>query len=197
MNKFFILALLAIGVSCSSKTETKVKVIEPQVQPRVMGELKIAYYNSDSLKTGFTYFKNEEAIVTKQQAAFEKEVQKRTKAYQAFIMQSNENLKKGLLSENEQMQLQQKAQQMESSLMQYQQQEGARLEKLTVTKLEAISKKIESFGKDFSKANQIDVLLIHGPGGQINFIDESMNVTAAFISYLNAHQADIEKALKK
>ena len=73
MNKFFILALLAIGVSCSSKTETKVKVIEPQVQPRVMGELKIAYYNSDSLKTGFTYFKNEEAIVTKQQAAFEKE----------------------------------------------------------------------------------------------------------------------------
>jgi len=197
MKKLLIFGLLAINVACTSKTETKVKVIEPQVQPRVMGELKIAYYNSDSLKTGFTYFKNEEAIVTKQQAAFEKEVQKRTKAYQDFILQSNENLKKGLLSENEQMQLQQKAQQMESSLMQYQQQEGARLEKLTVSKLEAISKKIESFGKDFSKANQIDVLLIHGPGGQINFIDESMNVTAAFISYLNAHQSDIEKALKK
>ena len=95
------------------------------------------------------------------------------------------------------MQLQQRAQQMEADLTQYQQTEGAKIESLTVKKLEEISKKIEAFGKQFSEENNIDILLIHGPGGQINFIDSSMDVTKSFVDFLNAHQEEIEKSLKK
>jgi Skp family chaperone for outer membrane proteins len=101
------------------------------------------------------------------------------------------------LSENEQVQIQQNAQRMEGELMQYQQNEGARLENETMKKLEAISKKIESLGKKFCELNNIDIMLINGPGGQINYINGSMDVTKEFAAYLNQNQAEIDKDLKK
>jgi len=38
--------------------------------------------------------------------------------------------------------------------------------------------------------------LIHGVGGQLNFINAKMNVTADFIRFLNENQASIENDLK-
>jgi outer membrane protein len=161
-----------------------------------MKGLKIAYYSSDSLKVYFDYFKNEEAIVTKKQEKFQKEVQRRQNEYQNFILRNNERLRSGMLSENDQMQIQQKAQQMEAALMQYQQEEGGKLEKETMEKLEVIGKKIEVFGKQFSEENGIDLLLIHGQGGQINYINSAMDVTKEFTAFLNEKQSEIEKDLK-
>jgi acetylglutamate kinase len=48
----------------------------------------------------------------------------------------------------------------------------------------------------YSEKNNIDILLIHGAGGQLNFINEKMNVTSDFIRFLNENQANIEKDLK-
>lgn len=199
MNKLFIvsLGLLLVTAACGSKEEKQKENTTPKVESRDMKGLKIAFYHSDSLKVYFDYFKEQEAIVTKKQTAFQKEVERRSKDYQSFIMRNNEKLRSGLLSENEQMQIQQRAQQMEAELMQYQQTEGAKLEKETMEKLEAISKKIEVFGKEFSEENKIDILLIHGQGGQLNFINPAMDVTKEFTAFLNEHQAEIEKDVKK
>ena len=58
------------------------------------------------------------------------------------------------------------------------------------------NKKIEAFGKEFSEKHGIDLLLMHGPGGQINFVNPSMDVTMEFVNFLNEKQAEIEKDLK-
>jgi Skp family chaperone for outer membrane proteins len=199
MNKLVIVSIgiLVLAVSCNKSPEKVKENTTPKVEARDMKGLKIAYYNSDSLKVYFEYFKEQDAIVTRKQKAFQKEVERRTGDYQNFIVRNNQKLQSGLLSENEQMQIQQRAQQMEADLMQYQQAEGGRLEKETLEKLESISKKIEVFGKQFSEENNIDILLIHGQGGQINFVNPSMNVTKEFTAFLNEHQAEIEKDVKK
>ena len=199
MNKLVIVSIgiLVLAVSCNKSLEKVKENTTPKVEARDMKGLKIAYYNSDSLKVYFEYFKEQDAIVTRKQKAFQKEVERRTGDYQNFIVRNNQKLQSGLLSENEQMQIQQRAQQMEADLMQYQQAEGGRLEKETLEKLESISKKIEVFGKQFSEENNIDILLIHGQGGQINFVNPSMNVTKEFTAFLNEHQAEIEKDVKK
>lgn len=197
MNKILFLSagLLLVAASCGKPEKAK-ESTPPKVEARDMKGLKIAYYNSDSLKVYFEYFKEQEAIVTKKQTAFQKEVERRQKEYQNYINRNNEKLRNGMLSENEQIQIQQKVQQMESSLMQYQQNEGTKLEKETMEKLESISKKIEVLGKQFSEENKIDILLIHGQGGQINFINPSMDVTKEFSEYLNLKQAEIENDIK-
>lgn len=196
-NYWLVIAVFTLLTACGSKENKPQENTVPKVDVRDMKGLKIAFYNSDSLKLRFEYFKREEAAVTKKQEKFQKEVQRRTQEYQNFIIRNNEKLQSGLLSENESMQIQQRAQQMEAELMQYQQNEGARLEKETMQKLETISRKIEAFGKQFSEANGIDILLIHGQGGQINYINSSMDVTKEFTAFLNEHQEEIENDTKK
>ncbi len=198
MRKLLYLGLLSgILVSCGEKeVEEKIENTTPKVVVRDMQGLKIAYYHSDSIKKYFEYFKQEEAIVTSKQQSFQKEIEKKTKDYEAFITRNNQKLQGGLLSENEQVKIQQQAQTMEAELMQYQQTQGAKLEEETIKKLETISKKIETWGKKFCEDNKIDILLIQGPGGQINFINPSMDVTKEFTAYLNKHQKEIEKDSK-
>ena len=197
-NLLFIASIAAFTLSCGNgktKAEPK-KDTTPKVQERDMKGLKIAYYSNDSIKEKFEYYKREDAAVTKKQKVFQAVIDKKTKEYQAFLQRKDQEARNGLLSENEIMQAQQKAQQMEAAIMQFQQSEGARLEEETVKKLEAINKKIKALGKKYCEENGIDVLLIDGDGGQLNYISPAMDVTTEFINYLNQNQSKIESDLK-
>lgn len=198
--KFNLTSVLFVAgivlASCGGKGSNAENTV-PDVQPKKMGELKIAYYDSDSLKVHFDYYREQDSVVTKKQLAFQKEVERRTKEYQDYIVRNDEKARSGLLSQNEMMQIQQRIQQMEGALMKYQQEEGARLEEETMKKLEEISNKINVLGKKFSEENKIDILLIHGKGGQMNYISPDMDVTMEFVAYLNKNQADIEKDIEE
>lgn len=192
---FFIFCSAFLISSCNNKKE-KINTV-PKVESRNLDGLKIVYYSNDSIKLNFLYYKDQDAIVTKKQKAFQAELQRRTNELQQYIQRNTEKQMNGLLSENEVVQIQQKAQQMEQSVMQYQQEQGAKLEEETMAKLEEISRKIEVLGKKYCELHKIDLMLIHGDGGQLNYINPSMDVTKEFIAFLNENQASIEKDLKK
>jgi len=189
-----IVLLLTLISACSSPAPAK-KDSTPKVPTTRLDGLKIAYYSNDSIKKYFEYFKREEATAEKNQRRFENELQKRNKAYEDYIVKKDQEARSGLLSQNEIAMVQQKAQQMQNELLQYQQTEGARIEKETLKSLEAINKKVELWGKKYSEKHQIDLLLIQGQGGQINYINKAMDVTKEFINFLNENQGKIEKEL--
>lgn len=191
----FILIVLSMSLfSCQEKPKDK-KASIPKVEKRALDGLVIAYYVNDSIKTKFQYYKEQDALVTKKQKVFQAELQRRNKELENYVQRNDEKARSGLLSQNEIAQIQQKAQQMEQSLMQYQQVQGAKIEEETMTKLEAISKKIEVLGKQYCEKHNIDILLIHGEGGQLNYINSSMDITEEFIIFLNENQSKIEKDL--
>ena len=192
-----VLILIALSISlfsCQDKPKDK-KASIPKVEKRALDGLVIAYYVNDSIKTKFQYYKEQDALVTKKQKVFQAELQRRNKELENYVQRNDEKARSGLLSQNEIAQIQQKAQQMEQSLMQYQQVQGAKIEEETMTKLEAISKKIEVLGKQYCEKHNIDILLIHGEGGQLNYINSSMDITEEFIIFLNENQSKIEKDL--
>jgi outer membrane protein len=193
---FMALAVLSIAVACKSEGEKVKKDTKPTVITRFENDFVIAFYHNDSLKDRFEYYKKEDAAVIKKQKAFESEVKRRSKELESYVQRNDEKARNGLLSQNEILQIQQKAQMMEQTLMQYQQTEGAKIEEESVKKLEVIAKKIEVLGKQYCEKNGIDILMIHGAGGQINYIQPKMNVTTDFIRFLNENQANIEKDLK-
>jgi len=199
MKNSLVIILLGslIMVACNSKSEKVKKAAKPTVVSRDLNGLKIVYYSNDSIKVNFLFYKQQDAIVTKKQKIFQAELQRRSTELQQYIQRNSEKERSGLLSQNELVQIQQKAQQMEQSAMQYQQVEGAKLEEETMLKLEEISKKIEALGKKFCELNQIDVMMIHGDGGQLNYINPSMDVTKEFIDFLNQNQETIENDLRK
>lgn len=185
---------ISLFTSCGEKPAPK-KDTTPKVAVRSLGGLKIAYYSNDSIKSNFAYFVKEEGIIKKKQKAFETEVERRTKAYEAFITKKDAEARGGLLSQNEIAQVQQRAQEMQNQIMQYQQTEGAKIEELAMKSLETVNKKIEALGKKYCEKHQIDILLMHGAGGQINYINDRMDVTTEFVNFLNENQAQIEKEL--
>ena len=196
MNKL-ILAASIFGYILVSCSDDKPKPsTTPTVEKRDMKGLKIAYYNSDTLKQQFIFFKEQDSIMTAKQKAFESELQRKQQEFEAFITKNEGMMKQGLLSENEQVALSQKAQAMQKQIMDFQQNQGQALEKEAIDKMTVIGNKVEKFAKEFSQKNKIDVLLIHGKGGQIGYIDTGMDVTKEFVNYLNEKQAEIAKELK-
>ena len=195
--KYFI-ALFSIAllvIACDEKDKIK-SYLNPKIEAHKLDGFKIAYYNNDSIKEYFEYYKQEDAAVTKKQKYFQAEIDKRSSELQNYVQRKDQEVRSGLLSQNEISLVQQKAQQMESNIMQYQQTEGAKLEAETVKKLEEISNKIEALGKKYCEKYHIDILFMHGKGGQLNYISEKMDVTKEFIQFLNENQGEIEKDLK-
>ena len=197
-TSLYIIALSLIILSCSNKSE-KETAPEPPVSVSTIEKdtsgLVIAFYFNDSLKEGFTYYKNIDEDVSRKNLAFQTELQRRTANLENFVSKKGAEAQQGLLSENEIMKIQQKAQRMEAELMEYQQREGGKLEAEVMRKLTDINNKVISFGKKFSEANGIDLLMGYADGGQINYANPSMNVTRDFIDFLNKEQKQIEKDL--
>ena len=188
----------SVLVSCSEqKNSVAVKVDNPKVEARNVGELKIAFYNQDSMKLHFDYYKKEDSIVTKKQMAFQKELEKKRKQMENYYMSYVNKAQNNLLSQVEAEAYQRNLQNQEAELMKYQESEGVKLETETVAKLEAISAKIEQFSKSFCEENNIDILLIQSKGGQFNYISPEMDVTSDFVDYLNAKQTEIELEITK
>lgn len=198
MRVYYLLVLGLLLQSCDEKKTNEKNEADksPTIITRYDKNLVIAFYHQDSLKENFEYYKKEDQVITRKQKLFESEMKRRGKELEDYVRRNDEKARNGLLSQNEIMQIQQKAQTMEQELMQYQQIQASKIEEESVKKLEAITKKIETLGKMYSEKNNIDILLIHGAGGQLNFINEKMNVTSDFIRFLNENQASIEKDLK-
>jgi Skp family chaperone for outer membrane proteins len=195
-KKLILFGIILSFYTCGTDSNKEKKDTKPKVQVRDTKGLKIAFYRNDSIKEKFEYYKREDAAVTKKQKAFQKELDRRSKEYENFVQRKDQEARNGLLSENEIMLAQQKAQQMQAAIMQFQQIQGAKIEEETMKKLEAINKKIEALGEKYCKLHGIDILLIHGEGGQLNYINPSMDVTKEFINFLNENQGEIEKELK-
>ena len=194
---YLILLIPVLFYSCNSAPKKEKVSTVPKVVSRDLKGFTIVYYSNDSIKQNFLYYKEQDAIVTKKQKAFQTELERRTNELQQYIQRNSEKQMNGLLSENEVAQIQQKVQQMEQSVMQYQQVEGAKIEEETMKKLEEISKKIEVLGKRYCELHKIDLMLIQGDGGQLNYVNPSMDVTKEFIAFLNENQASIENDIKK
>ncbi len=198
INSFAICAVLSLTVvACGDKEVKKEENTTPNVPTVRTDGLKIAFYNQDSLTKHFRYYVEMDSMMKSKQLRFQGELQKREKALQTYIMNNEEKAKAGTLSGFEIQSIQEEAQRRQQALMQYQETEGMKLEKETGELLGVISKKIENAGKEYSKKHGLDILMMHGAAGQFIYVNPSMDVTEAFIAYLNQNQAQVEADMGK
>jgi Skp family chaperone for outer membrane proteins len=186
-------ALTLVIFACGGK-EKNVENTTPNV-PVIKNGLKIAFYVQDSLKNGFDYYREMDSTTKIKQTRFQNELEKKQKSLQEYVAKNEKLAQSGQLSAFDLQTAQQEAQRREQALYQYQQTEGVKIENETVEILEVLTKRIEAAGKEYCKKHKIDLLLIHGAGGQINFVNPSMDVTKEFIAYLNQHQEEIESTV--
>ncbi|MBL4863123.1 MAG: OmpH family outer membrane protein [Crocinitomicaceae bacterium] len=194
----FALALI-IFTSCGDDSAKKVKEEDTTAKVEVKNSngLKIAFYYQDSIARKFNYLRMEDSLLQVQQVAFQNEVKRRSESLQNYVVQQQRKAEGGLLSQNETLLVQQNIQQKEADLMRYQQTRGREIETRAMEKLSVIGKKLKKFSEDYSKENDIDILYIQADGGQLAFINPSMDVTNEFSAYLNKRQSEIESDISK
>lgn len=188
----------ALFTACGGedKKEGEEKDTTPDVEVRKTGELKIAFYDQDSLFQHYEYYLEQDSILTAKGLAFQRELERQTKSLETYVRNNEINMQKGLLSENEIMGIQQEIQRREQALMQYQQTKGVEIETETADQLKVIGNRISEFGKEYSKKHGLDILMIKASGGQFNYIHPSMDVTKEFTEFLNQKDKDISDGTK-
>jgi outer membrane protein len=198
MRKNYFLTLIAataLLVSCGEdkKTEEVKTETAPVVQTVDTKGLKIAYYQMDSLKNDFTYYKKEEERINKKSKMYENTLMSRQKALMTLNQKYQQRLQSGQADPSELTKLEENLQRQDRQLQVYQQEEGMKIQEEANTALTALSKKIDVAAEKYCKKYGIDILLTHGAGGQISFINKKMDVTKSFIEFLNKEQSDLEK----
>jgi len=202
MRYLFLFSLIIFSFySCNNaEKEKKEKIEKPSVSPKITAKdstgLKIAYYDLDTLQQKYLFFKNEYEVMSKKKNAFEKELLKKQSDFQKFVERNEERAQKGLLSQNQLAELQNKAQKMQEEYAIFEQKKTIEMQSEFEQKLTLISKNLETYAKEFCEKNNIDILLQSGQSSQIGYIHPSMNTTDEFINYLNQKQAEIDKDLK-
>jgi len=193
--------ILAIGIAlilgaCGEKNDVEKKNTSPQAQKegsaKDMGGMKVAFYNLDSLKTMYNYFREQDSIITIAGLNFQRELETRGNNLQSFITKNEANIQKGLMSQDDIMKIQQQAQQRQEVIMQYQQSVGGDIEKRGYDIMEIIGNRLQEYGGKFSEDKGIDILMVYTKGGQFNYINGSLDVTKEFTDYLNEKQDEME-----
>jgi len=191
MKKIIVIALgMALTtLSCSEKKSEKV-VIDTKPTVPVIREngLKIAYYNQDSLKNGFAFYKKMDNLVKNKQIQFQKQLEKKQMDLQSYLVANDELAKKGQLSDLQLQTVQAEAQRREQEIYAFQQNQGGSIEKQTLELMDKIYKKIEEASKKYCEMHNIDMLLVQASGSQFNYINPTMNVTKEFIGFLNQEE---------
>jgi len=195
-----IVGVFALLTSCGEGKDKKenqpVEIVENiNVSGNGSGVI-IAYYNQDSLKSHYNYYREQDSIMVIKGTAFQNELARRNKDLENYISVNDAKAQQGLLSQNDIAMIQQKIQQKQNTLMQYQQSTGGKLEQETYDILNIIGNRIDTFGKEYCDEKGIQVLFAYSKGGQITYINNSLDVTADFIDYLNKKQGELDNEIE-
>lgn len=197
--KFACIALIALSLgaavtACSEdKKEKEVKAPEvPTVDPK---GLKMAFYNSDSLNTGFTYLKEQDSILKRKQEKFEKDVLGRRRSLEGQYNRLIEAQQKMLVSAAELENMKMNFERQQMSLQNYEQKEGTKLQEEAIEMQTVLQNKVSEFAKRYCEKYKLDMLIMHAPGGQFTYYNPKMDVTESFIDFVNAEQEKMQKDL--
>lgn len=172
------------------------KSIVPIIQSKDSAGLKIAHYNTDTLQEKYVFFKTEYDKMKTKKKSVENELLKKQSDLQKFVERNEERAQKGLLSQNQLAELQDKLQKMQQEYAIFEQKKTIEMQNDFEQLASLMSKNIDAYAKEFCELNNIDILLQSGTSSQLDYINPSMNATNEFINYLNQKQANIDKDLK-
>ena len=159
-----------------------VKVAASVTNSSAISNFKIAYFESDSLETGFDYYKQ----ISKELAASEQ--QKRSQLLSernAYIEKVKEYQAKGQsMTQMEAAKANQDVEQRQKAIQANEQQKSQEIQDERFKKLQDIKKKIEDYLKDYNK-NKIYSFILSSSSELMYYKDSAYDITKDLIKGLN------------
>lgn len=189
MNKtLLIIGLLATTLIACNNKKKKDDTNEEVASSSSANEMNIAFYVQDSVPNQFEFYKTTQAELEAKATAFQNKIMKLQSQYQALGGEFQRKVQANTLSENQIRAYQERIANKEGQIMQIQQTEGAQLEKEQFDGNVLLINKIEEYAQEYAKKNGYTLFLSKSTGGNVMFVDPSMDVTSDFIAYMNQQE---------
>ncbi|MDH4471861.1 MAG: OmpH family outer membrane protein [Fluviicola sp.] len=182
------LTTAAVFTACSEDKKKDKEVEAPSIPTVDPQGLKIAFYESDSLNEGFTFLKTQDSLLKIKQEKFQKDLESRQRNLEAKYNQLVEGEQKMIYTAAELQSKKMEFERQSQSLQMYQQNEGTKLQEEAMEMQKVLQNKVSEFSKRYCEKYKIDMLIMHGEGGQFSYYNPKMDVTKSFIEFVNAEQ---------
>lgn len=179
-----IVLIVAVGILFYLHFDNKNSVKEePVADEATISELKIAYINADTVLQHYDFFKQKQTELEAKQKKLDQDYRNRAQALQNEVnnyQQTVANLTIGQAQalEEDLMKKQQNLRMYQESLTQELMKEEAKINQELYTK-------VTSYIKEYSKDNNIEVVVKYNQGSDILYAGEAMDITANIIDGLN------------
>ncbi|MGB0933679.1 MAG: OmpH family outer membrane protein [Lishizhenia sp.] len=190
--KYIVYTFLFVGllVACGENKKSTEKQVK-EVQTVNANGLTIAYYEQDSIVTGFDYYRKIDSTLKVKETAFKAKLEKMYASYERYAMNAQKKAETGEISGFQLQDMQETIQRKQQEIAMTEQQEGGALQQETMEYTNSLAIKISEAGKEFAEANNIDMLYGYQKGGQITYISNAFDMTEEFISFLNKRDKEI------
>lgn len=184
---FFFTALIS---ACGEK-EVEIEKPIKQAQTVNPNGLTIAYYEQDSIITGFDFYRKIDSTLKAKELAFKTKLEKMYASYERYATNAQQKAESGEVSGFQLQDMQETIQRKQQEIAMTEQQEGGALQQETMEYTNSLAIKISEAGKEFAEANNIDMLYGYQKGGQITYISNAFDMTEEFIAFLNKRDKEI------
>jgi len=196
MKHLIIIVLFAGLISACGSDKKTVTSKDGNVEPVKSGELKIAYFNSDSIPSYFDYHKSETKKLEVEAKKLEGQAAKLQTDYQNVANDYQRGLSTNTLSDNQKMLFENRLGKMQQDMQLFQQNVMGEYQQKEMKSTEILMNKIADYSASFAKENGFSMFFIRGQGSGVAYADPSMDKTEAFIDYMNEKENELNGKVK-
>lgn len=171
------------------------------VEVKSYGDLKIGYYNTDSIALNFDYYITELSELEKQQAVLEKEGAALQSKYQNKALEYQRGMQANTLSPNQIKNYEAQLGKMQNDLAQFEQVKLAEFQNRQMASNQILMNKVGDYSRAFAKANKLTLFFaLSKPSGlagsipALAYADTTLDMTMPFINYMNKEEKSINKS---
>jgi len=193
MKQLVLVGIVALFIaSCGSDEKSKVNGdTQKEVSNMKSGEMKMAFFNSDSIPNQFDFYEAEMEKLEGEGLKLEQKAAAMQQNYQALANKFQNELNANVLSDNQKMTYQGRLEKMQQDMGLFQQNEMAAFQQKQYESTEVLMNKIAKYSESYAKDKGLTMFFARGQGSGVAYADPSLDLTASFIEYMNKE----EKAL--
>jgi outer membrane protein len=158
------------------------------------GNLRIAYFNSDTVRENYELFKVEKDAIEGEMKSAEERLVNEQKKFQQDVQEFQQRAEFLTITERESRE--QKLGKKQQELIQLEQQLTEQLQSKEADVNKKIFDNVEAFLKDYAKKNNFSYVISYIPGGQIWYTNPALDISKDMLDALNADYAKNKTAGK-
>lgn len=173
-----VAVLFALHFSSDAKDNSTAETVA-----KASSDLRIAYFNSDSIRTQYAMFTVEKEKMEAEMKQAEDRLIGEQKKFQADVGEFQQRAEFLTITERESRE--KKLGQKQQELMQLEQNLSDQLAEKEAAVNKQIFTNVENFLKEYAKKNNFTYVVSYMPGGQIWYTNPALDITADMVKHLN------------